>query len=326
MKLAYLIMAHQHPQQLRRLVDALDCEASSFFIHIDRKAALAPFVDAVGARPNVHFIPDRVSANWMGFSLVEATLRLLAAAVAQGFDYCTLLSGMDYPIKSNEQLLAFFEQAHEEYIAYWRLEDRPSWMHKVQFHYPVDLIKIRPWSTGTDKSYLRRLFWGRYFRYRGYLPRRKFLPGLVPHGGPDWWSLSFGCAQFILRYVDENPGFKRFYRTTASPGEMFFQTIILNSPFAERVHNRAAYEAWSADRPAGAKFVDRPMLPEASFHYRYADWSGEATGLREKPAVLDESDWERLKASDCHFARKLDPQRSAALLDLIDRELLGVAP
>ena len=326
MKLAYLIMAHQQPDQLRRLVRALDCESTAFFVHIDAQSALQPFQDAIAQQPNIHFLQDRVTIRWMGFSLVEATLRLLQAAMRDGFDYCVLLSGADYPIKSNAQLVSFYENAKEEYIAFWQLADRPSWMHKVLYYYPTDLIPIRPWSTNTDTVYWRRLFWGRFFQYRRYMPKRKFIEGMVPYGGPDWWSLSYGCVQYILRFVADNPGYKRFYRFTASPGEMFFQTIILNSGFAKRVHNHESYLNWSAQRLASGATADGEMLPDDSFNFRYVDWSGEVTKERETPAILDERDWNQLAASDSHFARKLDPSRSSRLLDRIDRDLLGLVP
>jgi hypothetical protein len=322
-RIAFLLMVHDKPEQLLRLVDALANPGASFHVHVDAKVDIQPFLALLGGRPEVRFLSDRVVANWMGWSLVEATLRLLSDAAAHGFDYCVLLSGSDYPVKSTRELFDFYCSAQEEYIAYWRLQDRPSWGHKVRYHYPVDRIPIRGWSTGTEASYWKRLFWGRFFRYQKYLPVRRFLPGLVPYGGPDWWSLSRGCVDFVLEYVRRNPRFVRFYRSTASPGEMFFQTIILNSEWAGRVHNREAYEAWASTRTGADAARDTPMLPDEDFNLRYVDWSGEVAGSRELPAILDERDWAALRATPSHFARKFDPLKSAGLLGMIDREILG---
>jgi hypothetical protein len=72
------------------------------------------------------------------------------------------LSGADYPIKSNDYLFSFFENADKEYIAFWRLEDRPSWLPKVQHYYFIDAIPIRDWSNNRERVYWRRLFWGRF--------------------------------------------------------------------------------------------------------------------------------------------------------------------
>ncbi len=323
MRIAYLIMAHNQPEHLLRMVNALDCRGAVFYIHVDKKADEAPFQSLLGNRENFHFVQNRVSANWMGFSLVEVTLRLLGPAVQDGFDYCVHLSGVDYPIKSNAYLFSFFEKADREYLTFWRLEDRPSWQHKVQYYYLIDAIPIRDWSNNREAVYWRRLFWGRFFKYQKYMPKRKFLKNMTPYGGSDWWSLSYECAAYALRFVDENPGYKRFYKYTAAPCEMFFQTIVLNSDFAGRVENYDNYKEWSSARSPEKTLSDSEMLPEWAFNYRYIDWSGEATGDRETPAILDERDWEKIKSSQCHFARKFDPQRSAKLLDLIDREILG---
>jgi hypothetical protein len=235
------------------------------------------------------------------------------------------LSGVDYPIKSNEYLFSFFEKAEKEYLTFWRLEDRPSWEHKVLYYYLIDAIPIRGWSTNSESIYWRRLFWGRFFKYQKYMPRRRFLKNMTPYGGSDWWTLSYRCAAYALRFVEQNPDFKRFYRYTAAPCEMFFQTIVLNSEWAARVENHDSYQKWSEERSKENPLVDTEMLSEEAFNYRYIDWSGEKTGDREMPAILDERDWKKIKNSPSHFARKFEPERSAKLLDLIDREILGLA-
>ena len=198
----------------------------------------------------------------------------------------------------------------KEYIAFWRLEDRPSWLPKVQHYYFIDAIPIRDWSNNRERVYWRR-------------PKR--LRGMIPCGGSDWWSLSYGCAAYVLRFVEENPSFRRFFKYTHSPGELFFQTIILNSDRAGSVKNFEQYNMWRAARSKEQLRSEADMLPEETFNYRYVDWSRELTGERERPAVLDERDWEKIKSSKCHFARKFDPRRSAKLLDMIDREILGVS-
>jgi hypothetical protein len=325
MRIAYLIMAHNQPEHLLRMVNALDCQGAAFYIHIDKKSDTAPFHAALGNRGNIHLLCDRVTANWMGFSLIEISLRMLRLAVEEGFDYCLQLSGADYPIKSNDYLFSFFENADKEYIAFWRLEDRPSWLPKVQHYYFIDAIPIRDWSNNRERVYWRRLFWGRFFKYQKYMPKRKFLRGMIPYGGSDWWSLSYGCAAYVLRFVEENPSYKQFFRYTHSPCELFFQTIILNSDRAGSVKNFERYNMWRAARLKEQLRSEADMLPEETFNYRYVDWSVEVTGERERPAVLDERDWEKIKSSKCHFARKFDPRRSAKLLDMIDREILGVS-
>ena len=312
-------MAHDQPDHLHRMVKALDCDGVRFFIHIDKKVNLSTFRPEILEKENVHFLETRFDVAWMGFSLVESTVMLLREASRERFNYCVLLSGSDYPIKSNIFIKKFFETATKEFIGFWRLEDRPSWKHKIEYFYPIDLVPIYGHSKHIEKSYWRRLFWGRFFKYRWLMPKRSYLKGMIPYGGPDWFSLSYGCVAYVLRFVQDNPGFVNFYRYTHSPGEMFFQSIILNSEWAVRVQNFDAYMEWRSVTSDEDKLKEESMLAEDSFHLRYIDWSGD----RETPAILDERDWHSIQNSSNLFARKFHPIRSAKLLDLIDQELLG---
>jgi len=232
MRIAYLILAHDQPDHLHRMVKALDCDGVAFYIHIDTKVKLSTFRPEMLEKENVHFLTTRADVQWMGFSQVEVILMLMQEALMQEasrFGYCVLLSGSDYPIKSNSLIMKFFETSNKEFIMFHRLEDRPHWKGKVEYFYLIDLIPIYGHSKGIEKSYWRRLFWGRFFKYTWLMPKRSYMAGMIPYGGSDWWSLSYGCVAYILRFVRENPKFVSFYRYTHSPGEMFFQSIILNS-------------------------------------------------------------------------------------------------
>ena len=261
---------------------------------------------------------ESLISGW-DFRRSKSILLLLREAIRQKFDYCVLLSGSDYPIKSNTSIKKFFETSDKEFIVFWRLEDRPSWKHKVEYLYPIDLVPIYGHSKGIEKSYLRRLFWGRFFKYQRLMPKRRYISGMIAYGGSHWWSLSSGCVAYILRFVQDNPKFISFYRNTHCPSEMFFQTIILNSEWARRVQNFDAYLEWRSAISDEDKLREDTMLAEDSFNLRYIDWSG---GKRELPAILDETDWQIIKNSSNLFARKFHPKRSAKLLDLIDEELL----
>jgi Core-2/I-Branching enzyme len=323
MRIAYLITAYDQPEHLHRMVKALDCDGVGFYIHIDAKKEVSTFRPEILKKTNVHFLRTRVDVQWMGFSQVKSILMLMREASQRGFDYCVLLSGSDYPIKPNIFIKKFFETATKEFIVFWRLEDRPSWKHKVEYFYPIDLIPIHGHSKNIEKVYWRRLFWGRFFKYQSLMPKRSYIQGMTPYGGSDWWSLSHGCVAYVLRFVQEHPRFVSFYRYTHCPSEMFFHSIILNSEWARRVQNFDAYMQWSSFTSREDKLKENSMLPEDSFNFRYYDWSGQKTGKREAPAILDERDWDNIYNSPNLFARKFHPVRSAKLLNLIDQKLLG---
>jgi len=115
--------------------------------------------------------------------------------------------------------------------------------------------------------------------------RRRRLPGgMRPYGGSSWWAMSRECVTALLARLQEEPRLLRFFRTVTCPDELFFQTLVMNSRFAERVlgHN-----------------------------FRYIQWPEQ--GAR-NPKVLDEDDFDRIAASHAHFCRKIDSRASAGLL------------
>jgi len=117
MKIAYLILAHNTPRHLSRLVAALSSESSGFFIHLDRKSNEEDFRNIEG--PGVHLAEERVAVYWGDFSQVEATLLILRAALAdpRDFDRFVLLSGSDYPLRSASFIEQFFARnADKEFI------------------------------------------------------------------------------------------------------------------------------------------------------------------------------------------------------------------
>ncbi|MDP2291903.1 MAG: beta-1,6-N-acetylglucosaminyltransferase, partial [Actinomycetota bacterium] len=106
MRLVYIVLAHQLPEQLIRLVDRLEGPDVRILVHLDRNMSdheVRIIRQGLVARPNVEFLP-RHRCAWGAYSLVEATLEGLRRCRSLTFDYAVLISGQDYPIKSREQI------------------------------------------------------------------------------------------------------------------------------------------------------------------------------------------------------------------------------
>lgn len=105
MKIAYIITAYQDHKQLNRLVCSLDPD-SDFFIHIDKKVNIKPFIEELDLNKNVFFTKRRFFINWGSFAQVLAIKELLRSIFEGGklYDRVVCLSGMDYPIRSNRMI------------------------------------------------------------------------------------------------------------------------------------------------------------------------------------------------------------------------------
>jgi hypothetical protein len=276
MKIAYVVSAYKNPGQLSRLVHRLHTGPETrFAIHVDRKTDArvhAAMRDGLRDLDGVAFVP-RHACHWGGFGHVRATLKGIREVLGRGWDpdYLILLSGQDYPIKPNAYIREFLERA----------DGRSFFLH---FPLPTE-----NWAHGGVDRF-RRWHW-RYRRLHVWLPLRRSLPGgLRPWGGSAYWIVSRAALRTIAEFVEANPSYVRFFRHVDIPDELFFQTILLNSPEAERcVDFRLHHTVWS-------------RLPA--------------------PAILTKDDYPQLVESSCLFARKFDPAVDAAVLDLIDDGLL----
>src|SRR5262245_43589610 len=289
MHLAYIISAYKYPLQLLRLIQRLSTSSSSFFVHVDKKTDQRIFDDIVAGlrqHANVHFI-RRHQCEWGGFGHVAATLKGIAEISKTGtsVDYVILLTGQDYPIKSNDHIYRFFEENNGKLFLEF-------------FSLPTNHWRNRGFVGGMERIEAWHL---RVFNLHFYFPpgrtfpiKRHFPKGFRPFGGSSYWCLSTQCIEYIHDVTTQNRAFVDFFKYVDVPDEIFFQTIILNSRFNEMVVNdNLRYIEWEDDLHAGS------------------------------PAILRKSDFAKLASSSKLFARKFDMSLDGEVLDLIDEEILA---
>jgi hypothetical protein len=284
MRIAYIISAFKYPEQLLRLISRLNCDTTEFFIHIDQKTdddIYSRIVDGTRHLPNMHLL-KRVCVDWGGFGHVQASLEGIEEIGASdiAFDYTVLLTGQDYPIKTNAQIGEFFGRQHGK-----------SFID----HFP---LPAEQWEGGGLQRFQSwHIRWrNRYFLFPkkpNSMLRRKFPKRFRPFGGSSYWCLSNESIQYILRFIRKNPRFVDFFKYVDIPDELFFQTILMNSPLAECLVND---------------------------DLRYIEWRDMNSG---SPALLGREDFDKIAASPKLFARKFDMSVDSQILDLIDREILA---
>ena len=293
-EIAYLVLAHTDPAQLARLCRALDDHAD-IYVHVDAKCDLRPFVEQPLPRC-VHFIDDRVRVSWAGYSQVEATLRMLRAALDSGRPYrrFVMLSGLDYPIKPTAALRELFAQhPRHEYI---RFIDASKPAHFRIFHEHYWFMEEIPWlPSGWLQTKMRRGF-GRLLRK---VTKKQRPPGIVPAWGSAYWALTRECCEYVLRFVQERPEVVRWMKSSFAPDEQFFHTIVANSEFLQHSDGFVPYQA-----PSVHLLSNLHLIPP---------------GLRK---VHTEGDFDQLCASPRYFVRKVMSGASKGLLDRLDREVL----
>ncbi|NMM36248.1 MAG: beta-1,6-N-acetylglucosaminyltransferase [Glaciimonas sp.] len=254
MKIAYLLLAHNNPAHLQRLISALSTSTSHFFIHIDQKSKIDPFLSIKGN--NIHFIQQRVPVFWGDFSQVEATLILLRAALSDrcGFERFVLLSGVDYPLRSASSIERFFENhPNREFMNLVAMPSEAAGKSLSR----LTTYKQRPGDPLITRAIRKVLMMA------GVVPHTRdykaYLGDLAPYAGSTWWALSRQACDFILAFVTRETQAVQFFRNTLCPDESFFHTILGNSHFKSRIARNLTYTDWCAGGASPATITEKHL-------------------------------------------------------------------
>ena len=285
MKHAYLILAHSSYALLQKLVSAIDDERNDIFIHIDSKQKELPRLHVKYSRL---FLLDkeRVSVFWGDVSVVAAEFALMNFAYKQGeYAYYHLLSGVDLPLKSQNDIHAFFEEHQgKEFIGFYDGADlSSSLVRKVQrYHlFPQDF-------RGSGLVFLtKRIVRALVIRMQEFLGFKRNAK-ICFAKGTQWWSLTGSLVGHLLAKQDE---ILSLYKHTFCADEIAIQTYVYNSPFMAQVF-APSDEAKSSLRHIGWR--DGALY----------DWT--------------RADYEDLKRSTALFARKFNEEDSDFLDSIIE--------
>jgi Core-2/I-Branching enzyme len=278
MKIAFFISAYKLERQFEWLFKSIWNQDDIFLVHLSTTATdeyVRKIQRITEGLSNVHFLP-RMQITWGGWSLVEMNLAAIRffCGRPEEWDYFVNLSGQDYPVRSLGEFRDFLSKHNgTNFVSMKHIDTQP-------FH-------IR-----------RRLHWY-CVEYRGQLRRfpipnvRAMLAPVTWYGGL-WCNLSRAFCDWLD--TDEMTHvFRRALRHTKIPDEFFFQSIIMQSPFAHTVN----------------------LDPG-----RYLEFEVQASG----PKTLTSKDLERMLVSPAFFARKFDETVDADVLCELASKIGATAP
>jgi hypothetical protein len=228
-KHAFLILAHDQPRRLKRLIEALRHDNFDIYVHIDGKAPISHFLTEGAV-----YTKDRARCYWGDYSIVKATLNLINEALSSGekYGYLTLLSGADYPCASSNRMFDFFSNADREFIDCFQTTEE-KWHDRYRLHHYRNPGLGRRFMKRFMKAGLRKT------------PSRRTMPyNLEPYWGSQWWSLTADAAGHVFNTLLNRPELVRFFKYVDCPDEMLFQTILGNSPYKEKFGENRRYVDW----------------------------------------------------------------------------------
>jgi len=299
MKIIYLLIVHKNFDQVFRVIERLNIPDSHFLIHVDQKVKSATFqhvVKVLSSKPNITYM-DRQNVTWGAIGLTQVMCDAFALLIQRRFDFnfLVILSGQDYPIKTNDHIFATLCQYQgKQFIEQFPIP-RDGWgIDSGRDRYERYHFRLRNYHFCYPPiSYSNK----KYGFLRDLLPHeRRTIPGnLSPHGGSALFTLSKTGVEFLVDYFS-TPFGKRlfsFFRTVNLPEEVIFQTVLVNSDLKDTLIND---------------------------NLQYIDW--EAYG--QHPSIMTTEYFDALRKSEALFSRKFDITVDSKILDQIDHYLLCI--
>lgn len=289
---AYLILAHEDTMVLRRLLALIDHERNDVFIHIDKNSKDFQIQNVLKCvKKSKISISRKYRVHWGTNSIALATLELLKNASKGQYNYYHVLSGADLPIKSKEEIWEFFEKHNgKEFIHFGTAQ----YQKDIDCRYNQYHFFSKQLGRKRDKK-----FWVDMETYSLAIQRRLHIDrtkkvNYAFYGGANWVSITNDLTQYIIKNIGK---YSSSFRFTQNSDELFFQTIVMDSPYKDNLYHPQFDNDYQAC-------------------VRYIDWK------RGTPYVFRSSDFCELMQSDGIFARKFDEKADSEIIEKIYEHLI----
>lgn len=223
-KIAYILLCHKDPDGIIAQAERLTAAGDYVAIHFDARARAADYAAIrakLGENPAVAFSRRRLKCGWGEWSLVDATLQAVRAAVA-AFPHAThfyMLSGDCMPIKSAEYAHDFLDREEADFVESFDFY-KSDW---IKTGIKAERLIYRHWFN--ERTHKRLFYASMTAQQRLGLSRRP-PADLQIQIGSQWWCLRRRTIEALLAFCDKRRDVMRFFATTWIPDETFFQTLV----------------------------------------------------------------------------------------------------
>ena len=278
-KHAYLIMAHNNFNQLRTLIKMLDDPRNDIYLHIDKKAG--PIKSEMFKTEYSDLVmTKRIKVNWGGHSQIKCEIELLKAATQKCYQYYHLISGIDLPIKSQDEIHAFFDRAKNTNFIRFDKKANEAGIYNSRITYYYFFQDVIGRNAGRIIALLEKAEEVSLLLQKKLgLKRKQYV---TPYKGTNWFSINNELAKYIL--ANEKMIKKQFYYSKCAD-EMFLHSLVMASPYKDSIEDNSL---------------------------RAIDWE------RGTPYTYRAEDVEKLISSSFLFARKFDSRVDQAAIDKVE--------
>lgn len=283
---AYLIMAHNNPEQLKILLSLLDFPENEIFVHIDKKNS---DINAYELRSLVKKAKIKIYKKFAVYhgsiTQTECQTYLLDEACKTYHDYYHLISNADLPIKTHEYIANFFKENFGKQFIHFESFEYCMKENNLYYHFLDLCIKKM------HKSIIKKII-VHIERYSIALQKfikikRKF------YCGANWYSITHDLA---TDFCENKKKLLKMVRWTVSSDELILQTFL-------KLVSKNNYSLYKLNKD---DYDYEPLM-------RAIDWR------RGSPYVWKYSDYDELISSNALYARKFDINIDRKIIEEIAR-------
>ena len=235
-KIAFILLCHKDAPSIIQQAERLTATGDYVSIHFDARAKPADFAaitEALQDNAGVTFATKRIKCGWGEWSLVQATLHAVEAAVA-AFPKAThfyMLSGDCAAVKSATYAHRFLDARDVDYVESFDFFNS-NW---IKTGFKGERLYYRHWFNERQRKWL---FYTSFNLQRKLRLERKIPEDIQVMIGSQWWCLRRRTIEAILDFCRERPDVLRFFRTTWIPDETFFQTLVRHLVPSREIESR----------------------------------------------------------------------------------------
>ncbi len=281
---AIIIMCHKVTESLKNTIDQVEnSDDTVVYIHVDKKASLKDFTFLENYKRSYLF-KDRKCIRWGDFSQIDCMIDSLSYVTSQGkYTYISLISGEDFIYRGLFNFNNFLKLNNgKEFIAINNLEGVDNKIkERYLYRYPeVFFNKSKNISVRLTRKVI--LLCHRF----GLLKNILDIPFDTMYKGSNWFTITGSCAQFVVDYCKDNKNYIHYFEKSFCCDEVFFQSLIFNSPFGNKTLSFLAHS--NDDNKCSLREIDWITGPDF-------------------PKVFKIEDVRLINQRDTFILRKLDP-------------------
>ena len=276
---AIIITAYKDQEQLKRIITDFNDEVL-VLIHIDKKSKLSAEAFKELNYSNL-VVLKKYNVSWGSYNHLLAVLDLFKIAIIdERVSYIHVISGQDMMTIPLKNFKYRFE---EDKNVYMTCTDMENFDAEIRNRYQKGIFSSKVDIRMKIVKKINRIYQIKSKITNNIGEYTEIFKGMI------WVSMPKEGGNYVINYIANHREYMYSLKHVICPEEFFFQTIIMNSIYKKDVVRR---------------------------NLRYTDWNCRNGSC---PAILDETDYDKIFDGDYVFARKIDSDISCRLITMIEQ-------